>query len=365
VRCSEGGNLELSPFDLENWLLRCKDAKIVMDHSGCPSPYEDGFSPEIGPPSSLDEVEVEERLAETLSSIYDIERERIALTSGAQNANFLFLSSYLGPKDSVIIENPTYMPIRSVAESVCRVETFERSAPNEFRPRPAEMDRLLKKGPKVVAITNLHNPSAASLSDAELKGILEAADERGAVVLCDEIYRRMQYSTPSSPVCNLGDNGVSTSGFTKLYGLGDLRVGWLVGPEEICKKVDLLRLYSIYRLPTRSAAIAAEALKRIEWFRDRMLRLASVNIKILREWLGEEDRVRCRLPDGGLMVLLSLPKGTDDLRLGDLLMDRFSTSVCPGRYFGIANHIRITFSCSSKELRRGLENISAAIDMLV
>lgn len=334
----------------------------MMDHSGCPPPYEDGFAPEIEPPSSLDEIEVEERLAETLSSLYGIERERIALTSGAQNANFLFLSSYLGPKDCAIVENPTYMPIRSVAESMCKIEAIERIASNDFKPKMTEIDRLLKKGAKVIALTNLHNPSAASLSDRELKGILEAAGEKGTMVLCDEIYRMMQYTTPSSPVCALGDNGVSVSGLTKLYGLGDLRVGWLAGPEEICRKVDLLRLYSIYRLPTRSAAIAIEALKKREWFRERVLRLASVNVKILKEWLEEEHRVRCRFPDGGLMVLLSLPKGVDDLRLGEVLMDRFSTSVCPGRYFGIENHIRVTFSCSARDLRKGLENISAAID---
>ncbi|MGD0057297.1 MAG: pyridoxal phosphate-dependent aminotransferase [Methanomassiliicoccales archaeon] len=336
-----------------------------MDHSGCPPPYDDGFVPDIGPLSSLDAIEIEERLVETLSSIYGVEKERFSLSSGAQNANFLLFHSYLGPKDLIAVENPTFMPIRSVAESICRVETFERSAANDFRPKRTEIDRLLKKGPKVIVVTNLHNPSAASLSDPDLKGILEVAGEKGAIVLCDEIYRRMQYSTPSSPVCMLGDNGVSTSGLTKLYGLGDLRVGWLVGPEEICRKVDLLRLYNVYRLPTRSAAIAIEALKRREWFRDRTLRLASINIKILREWLEEEDRVYCRLPDGGLMALISLPKGMDDLRLGEALMDRFSTSVCPGRYFGIANHIRVTFSCSAKDLRKGLENISAAIDTLV
>lgn len=357
--------MRLAPFELEDWLMRCRGAKIVMDHSGSPPPYEDGFAPEIGHPSSLDEIEVEERLAETLSSIYGVERERIALTSGAQNANFLLLSSCLGPKDRAVVENPTYMPIRSVAESMCIVEILERVAAEDFKPDATQIDLLLRKGARVVALTNLHNPSAASLSDSDLESILDAAGERDAIVLCDEIYRMMQYSTPSSPVCTLRDNGVSISGLTKLYGLGDLRVGWIVGTEEICKKVDLLRLYSIYRLPSRSAAIGTEALKRTDWFRERMLRLASVNVRIIKEWLEDETRVHCRLPDGGLMILLSLPKGVDDLRLGEVLMDRYSTSVCPGRYFGIKDHIRVTFSCSAMDLRKGLENISAAIDSLL
>jgi aspartate/methionine/tyrosine aminotransferase len=336
-----------------------------MDHSGSPSPYGDGFSSDVGSYSSFDEVEAEERLLDTLANIYGVEKERIALTSGAQNANFLFFNSCLGKDSLVAVENPTYMPIRSVAASVSKVIRFERRAANGFKPAFPDIVGALKKGCKLIALTNLHNPSATSLTDFELKGMLDIAKEEDAMVLCDEIYREMQYSIPSSPVCVLGYNGVSTSGLTKLYGLGDLRIGWLIGPEEVRKKVDLLRLYSIYRLPTRSIAVSIEALKRREWFRDRMLGIASINTKILEEWLDGEERVRCQFPEGGLMVLLSLPKGVDDLQLGETLMDRFSTSVCPGRYFGIMNHIRITFSCGAKDFRKGLENISAALDQMV
>jgi hypothetical protein len=39
--------MDLSPFDLENWLIRCKGARINLDHSGVPSPYADGFNPHV------------------------------------------------------------------------------------------------------------------------------------------------------------------------------------------------------------------------------------------------------------------------------------------------------------------------------
>ncbi len=334
-----------------------------MDHSGAPPPYDEGF--EVEPDtSSRSEIELEEELTDLLSRVYGVGRERIALASGAQNANFLFLSSVLGRWDRAAVENPTYMPIRSVAEALCGVDTVRREGEEAFRPSRGDLEAALKKGARVVALTNLHNPSGAALSDPEMKETLEIAGERGATVLCDEIYREMQYSAPSSPVFHLGENGVATSGLTKLYGLGDLRVGWLIGPEEMCRKVDLLRLYNVYRLPTRSVAVAIAALRRRDWFRLRVLRRAKENLQILEEWLGEEERVRCRLPDGGLMCLLSLPKKVDDLRLGEVLMDYFSTSVCPGRYFGAEGHVRITFSCPPDEFRRGLENVSAALDQI-
>ncbi len=98
-----------------------------MDHSGSPSPYGNGFSPDVESYSSFDEVEAEERLLDTLANIYGVEKERIALTSGAQNANFLFFNSCVGKDSLVAVENPTYMPIRSVAASVSKVIRFQRA----------------------------------------------------------------------------------------------------------------------------------------------------------------------------------------------------------------------------------------------
>lgn len=334
-----------------------------MDRTGAPPPYDEGFQADVDT-EGKNEIELEGELTDLLSRTYCVERERISLTSGAQNANFLLFGSFLRRRDRVAVETPTYMPLRSVAKAACAVETVRRVRREEFRPSRKDLEATLRKGVRLVALTNLHNPSGAALSDPEMSEILELTRKKRALVLCDEIYREMQYSAPSSPVFDLGENGIATSGFTKLYGLGDLRVGWLIGPEELCRKVDLLRMYNVYRLPTRSLAVAISALRRKDWFRLRVLRRAKENIGLLEEWLGEEERVRCRLPDGGLMCLLSLPNKVDDLRLGEVLMDRFSTSVCPGRYYGAEGHVRITFSCPPDEFRRGLENVSAALDLL-
>ncbi len=355
--------MDLPPFLLEDWLLRCRGAKIVMDHSGAPPPYKEGFPADIDI-GTVDEAELEGRLIETIARSEGVGRERVALSSGAQNANFLAFQALLSPDDMVAVENPTYMPIRTVSEGMCRIEAFGRVATRDFVPDNRELEAVLRKGANLLVLTNLHNPSASSLSDSQLKEVMDIASDKEAMVLCDEIYREMHYSSPPKPVALLRDNGISTSGVTKLYGLGDLRIGWVIGPEELCSRIELLRLYSMYRLPVRSIALAIEALKRTEWFRGRVLDLARGNLRIVEEWLEVETRVRCKLPDGGLMVLLSLPEGVDDLRLSEILMDHFSTSVCPGRYFGIDNHIRVTFSCATDEFRKGLENISKVLDSL-
>lgn len=355
--------MDLPPFDLENWLIRCKGARINLDHSGAPSPYTDGFNAHVDQ-HDIDDYELEERLVEFIASTYGVEEERVALCFGAQNANYLAFQTILRSSDHVAIEYPTYMPIKVLAASICNVFNLNRDPSHDFHFLEKEIKECAENGVRAVVFTNLHNPSASSLSNEVLASILEITSKKKITVICDEIYREMHYGIPPDPVAVLDDNAISVSGLTKLYGLGDLRIGWVLAPPEIVSRINLLRLYVAYRLPRRSVAIAIDAIRRRDWFRERMLRIAMNNLAVLREWLEAENRVSCKLPQGGLMALVKLPKGIDDMKFSEFLLTRFSTAVCPGRYFGISDHIRVTFSCTTADFKSGLENISMALDNL-
>lgn len=342
-------------------MIRCKSARINLDHSGAPSPYADGFNPNVDQ-YDTDDYELEERLIELIASTYRIEKENVALCFGAQNANYIAFRATLKSRDLVAIESPTYMPIKVLATSICKVFDLDRDPSHDFHFSEKGIEECIRRGAKAVVLTNLHNPSASSLSNETLMNILEITSRKKIVVICDEIYREMHYGNPPDPVATLSNNAISVSGLTKLYGLGDLRVGWAIAPPEIASRINLLRLYIAYRLPARSVAVAIEAIKRRNWFRERMLHIAMRNLVVLKEWLEKESRVSCKLPQGGLMTLLKLPAEVDDMKFSEYLLDRFSTAVCPGRYFGIKNHIRVTFSCTTADFKSGLENISMALD---
>ena len=358
--------MRFAPFLLEDWLIKCRGAAIDLDHSGAPTPFGDGFDPCIGGEAWLDDLELEEKLFRLLAKQYRVKENRIVLTGGAQNANYLFLQSCVPPTDAVAIETPTYVPMRASADAmVTKVIEVKRTSKDHFSLSPEQVVKAINRGAKAVLLTNLHNPSARMLSDEELRAVLEEAARKGVPVLCDEIYREMSYARPSKPVCNLGENGVSTCGITKLWGLGGLRIGWLVGSEDIVEKVRMTRLYSTYHLPSRSMAVAYRAVREKQWFRDRVLRMAKHNLPVLDEWLKEEERVKVRRPDGGLMFLAMLPKGLNDEEFALRLFRKHKTAVCPGRYFGIGGAIRVTFSCGRSDFQQGLEHISSTLDAML
>lgn len=351
--------MRFEPLGLEEWFHKWRGVGTNLDVSGAPAPY-DEFHPEFEEGSDL--VELEEGLMELLSRLYGVGTERIALTCGAQSANSLVLMTQLNEDDTIVVENPIYEPMLKVAEQVCLLRNLPRTLENQYRPTIDQLNDILISGSRMVMITNLHNPSGAALDDDELKAILDVAEDKGALVLCDEIYREMCYSQPPKGAFELGDNAIITNGMTKLYGLGDLRVGWVIGPEDVARDVELCRLAISSHLPAYPLAVTIQALERRPWFRDRMLSRGRENLEVLNEWARVETRVSFMIPEGGLMFLLPLPKGIDDMEFSQFLLYELDTAVCPGRYFGAEGQIRVTFSCPPEEFARGLRNISLALN---
>jgi aspartate/methionine/tyrosine aminotransferase len=311
---------------------------------------------------SNDEAGAEARLREALCRAYGVDEDMVALAQGAQHADFLFFLANLHPGDLAVVEDPTFMPIRRQAEAMCEVRSMDRLPENAYLPGRDQADEVLALGARVLALTNLHNPSGTVLSTERMAGLVERAGRKGTMVLSDEVFREMTFGPVPRAAFELGDNAASVSSVTKLNGLRGLRVGWLIGRPEIVKKVDAARLYTSYRLPAITCDYAAEAVKRRDWFRERALRTAGESLPALKTWLEREGRVRCRLPDGALMAHLRLPPGTDDLELSERLLER-GVAVGPGSYWGAPGTIRVTFSCSRPELEAGLEAISAVLDL--
>jgi aspartate/methionine/tyrosine aminotransferase len=153
------------------------------------------------------------------------------------------------------------------------------------------------------------------------------------------------------------------SSVTKLHGLRTIRIGWLIGPPIVARRVEEARLISSYRLPVLSCRYAAEAVRRQEWFRERFLDRARENLPVLTAWTQTEERVAITPPQGALMVLVRLPPAVDDLAFSEALLEK-GVGVGPGRYWGVPGAIRVTFSCPRPQFEEGLAAISSALDIM-
>src|SRR5216117_4038492 len=192
------------------------------------------------------------------------EADDVMITTGTSEANFLALASLIGPGDEVVIVMPNYMQVHGIATALgARVrEVWLR----EERAWTIDLDALaaaVNPRARVICVCQPNNPTGQVLSQAEVQSIVRIADQHGAWILSDEVYRGAERSGEESPTFSgRGERIIVTGGLSKVYGLPGLRIGWLVAPPERVEDALEIKDYTTIAPATISEVLAEIALER-------------------------------------------------------------------------------------------------------
>ncbi|HJZ67463.1 MAG TPA: hypothetical protein VKF81_04905, partial [Blastocatellia bacterium] len=110
--------------------------------------------------------------------------------------------------------------------------------------------------------------------------------------------------------------------------------------------------------------MALQAFRRHRAIDRRAHAILDGNLDRVRRYFESEPRFQVHVPDGGNVIFPRLPAGLDSDAFAAHLVRKYSTLVVPGAMFEASRHVRISFGCSPKQLIRGLENLSRAMDDL-
>jgi aspartate/methionine/tyrosine aminotransferase len=103
------------------------------------------------------------------------------------------------------------------------------------------------------------------------------------------------------------------------------------------------------------------ALSRLDVISARTRTLLERNRRLLDQFLDSRDDLDTIRPEFGTVVAPRVKRcGVEELCL--LLREKFETSVVPGKFFEMPDHIRIGIACDSQMLNGGLERLGAALD---
>src|SRR6185436_17848698 len=125
-----------------------------------------------------------------------------------------------------------------------------------------ELERLASRATKAIVMTNLHNPSGVATNPEKMMTIGQIARDCGATVIVSEVYLDNAFTSGLRPAATFGPNLVSIGSLSKVYGLGGLRIGWMVASDAILKKARVVLDYIECDLPAPSESIALVALRR-------------------------------------------------------------------------------------------------------
>lgn len=300
-------------------------------------------------------------LQQRLAKLQGVSEECVVAAIGTSMANFLAYAGMLEAGDEVLVESPAYGPMFEAPQFLgATVRRFERRFENSFALDPSEVQRAVTPRTRVIALTNLHNPSGVFATTETLKAVGDIAEKIGAKVLVDEVYLDMLFDPAVRSSFHLGEHFVVTSSLTKVYGLSGLRCGWILASPDLARAI--WRINDLFgNIPSFTAEqLSVIAIDHLPEIRLRSRELLARNRAILDQFLGSTDELELVRPPAGTVIFPRLKRGSaeDFVRR---LREKYETSVVPGRFFEMPGHFRLGIGGDSEQLRAGLERVSSAL----
>jgi hypothetical protein len=302
-------------------------------------------------------------LQQALARKAGVDPDWVVHATGASLANLLALAATTQPGDEVLIEEPTYALLPDAARWLrLELRRFPRRAENGFRVDPRDVLAALSPRTRLIVMTNLHNPSSALVPRETLSEIGAAARSLGARVLVDEVYLEALavLGRPVTSAAQLGAEFVVTSSLTKAYGLSGLRCGWAIAEPDLARR--MWRLDDLFGvIPAHPAErLSVVALERLERPAARARRILEANAARFGAFLAARPELECAPVGGGMIAFPRLRDGDVEGLCERLRRDE--TTVVPGRFFGAAQHFRLSIGCATETLGGGLERLGRALD---
>ena len=358
--------LQIHEFAYMKWAkVHYFDAPISLVPSGMPPPGAECF--EI--PEDLDlRTELlavgKDSLQSQVGSIYGAHEKECLVTAGSTQADLLAFHLFLQPGDEVLIESPAYGLFESLASTVgAKARFFKRLPENNFDLNPEDIEASLTPQTKLVVFTTVHNPSARVASPEVLKDLGDRLERRGIPGLASEVY--LDFS-PESPAAGGGRPFahrchpalLSANSMTKVYGLGSVRTGWLLGrPEWIQAAANLREIYAPV-LPAVPLRLSALALQQREKLLARARHASEEGRSHFLEAIAGMPGFSAPRPQVGLTALVQVRddqgKALNTKAFSDWLRVEKGLGVVPGEFFRQPGSLRVGYGVPKETLSKGL-----------
>ena len=195
-------------------------------------------------------------LRAAIGEVHGVDPARVICGVGSDEIITFLCQAYAGPGDEVIHTEHGFSMYRisALAAGATPVEVPERE-------RVVDVDAILaacNERTRLVFIANPANPTGTMIGGNEAARLADGLPPQAILVLDGAYAEFVEGYDGGAALVEARDNVVMTRTFSKLYGLGGLRIGWGYGPQEIIDVLNRVRgpfNLSLAQLDTAEAAV--------------------------------------------------------------------------------------------------------------
>ena len=306
-----------------------------------------------------------------------IKKNRLMITTGSLQAINILAKAFVDPGDNILVETPSFIGALSAFRSY---EANLISVP--LKGNGIDIEQLKLKletthpKPKFLYFApNFHNPAGIIYSEEVKLQMIELLTDKDIPLIEDDVYSDLYFYEDDVPkmknIKTIDPEGIDvcfTGSFSKILGPG-LRLGWMLVPEHIYQKCELIKQSIDACSPSFSQVIADKFIRsgyiyeytdnvRLE-YKKRGLAMIEALEKHLPNYVSFEK------PRGGFYIWLHLPQGTDSTLILKKAIEKGVVFVT-GKTFdpdGVKNdYMRVSFCNTDVDvINKGIPIVAEAI----
>ncbi|BBO83985.1 aminotransferase [Desulfosarcina ovata subsp. sediminis] len=310
---------------------------------------------------SLGLPELREAICEYYHTTYgvSVQPDQVVVTSGTSPAIFMIFAALLEAGDEVILSDPHYACypnfIKFVGGVPVTVPVFEEDG---FQYRPEAIEKKLGDRTRAIFINSPSNPTGNLLSESRMQAIAGMSPW----IVSDEIYQGLVYEGKEHSILEFTDRAFVLNGFSKLFAMTGLRLGYLIAPKEFMRPIQKVQQNFFISANAMMQKAGIAALKSAGEDVARMKRIYNERRIFMIRRLKEMGLGITVEPTGAFYVFANAKHlSNDSYALAFEILEKACVGVTPGIDFGAngEGYLRFSYANSMENIAEGLNRLEA------
>ena len=307
-------------------------------------------------------------LRQALSGYYadqhgvSVDPERIVVTMGSSAAFILAFLGGFGKGARIAVTRPGYPAYLNTLDGL-GLEAVEIpvTAATGWRLTAADIEAAYARQPfDGLLFASPANPTGAVVGAPDLAAITDACHRLGVRFISDEIYHGLGYGGPPVSALELTSDAIVINSFSKYYCMTGWRIGWMVLPEPLVRRAEMLQQNLFISAPYLSQVAGRVALGERDYAEAQKARYAS-NRALLAEGLATLGFDGTHLADGAFYVYADVSRFTNDsMGFCVELLERAGVATAPGIDFDRTDgqrFLRFSYAGTGSTIHQSLERL--------
>jgi len=299
-----------------------------------------------------------EGLRAAIAEMQDVDVDTVQVVTGASEALLILFWLAAEAGANVVLPQPGYPPFSALPESL-GIETryYAVRKENDFRIDVDEIKQLVDRNTKLILVNSPHNPTGATISDAELDSLHEFTASREIQLVSDEVYHPIYHGQATRSASRLPYATVIHD-FSKAFPLSGVRVGWMI--EHDSKRRELYwNARTIFSISNNTAGemLAEIAMRHRKIVLGRTQETATRNLRQLAAFMSEHRETLGWIPPrGGVTAFPWLVSGENSRAFCQAAAEQ-GILLAPGDCWDAPSHFRLGFAAMTDRFPAALDRL--------